>query len=404
MKRTLSLWLGLAVAAVLSLALLPAHAQQAANTGKVHGQVINPTGQAQSSGSVSLSTDGGTTLKFTFPVDGAGNFTGEAPQGTYMIIYRAADTPAGQMVDSIRGVKVIAGQDIEQNLDMSRQEYIDKMTPDQRKQLEELKKNNAAALKANAVISQLNNDLKTVNQDQKDIDGAMATAEKTLGPTASKADLTAKVEEIKTAKYNEIVSLMTKDTGIKPDEALMWAELGYGQAGLKQFDDATTSYKKAVDLETASKKPRPAVIGQSQSGLGEIYARQGKVPDANTAFDAAAKANPAGAQLYLNNQAIIFFQQNNAQAQVAAADEAIKAAPNPNDPSLAVLYYVKGQGLVQNATIDPKTHRIVLPPDCTSAYQTYLQLAPNGQFAGEVTGILQQAGEKINTTFKAGKK
>ena len=74
---------------------------------------------------------------------------------------------------------------------------------------------------------------------------------------------------------------------------------------------------------------------------------------------------------------------------MAAADEAIKV-----DPNQAILYYIKGQGLIANATVDPKTNRIVLPPDCTAAYQKYLDLAPTGPFAQEVAGILQQAGEK----------
>ena len=83
MKRTLSLWLGLAAAALLALALAPAQAPQApaGTTGKIHGKVINPTGQPQGGGTVSLSTDGGVTLKYTFPVDDSGNYTGEAPAG-----------------------------------------------------------------------------------------------------------------------------------------------------------------------------------------------------------------------------------------------------------------------------------------------------------------------------------
>jgi tetratricopeptide (TPR) repeat protein len=294
------------------------------------------------------------------------------------------------MVDSIRGVKIVVGEDTAQDIDMSRQEYIDKMTPEEKKQLEDLKKANADALKANVLINQLNADLKVVNQDKKDIDNSTALATQALGANASKPDLAAKVNEIKTAKYTDIVSLATKDTGLKPDEALLWNQLGYGQAGLKHYDDAITAYKKAVDLETASKKPRLPVIGQAQSGLGECYARTGKVPEANAAFDAAAKADPANAQLYLKNQAIIFFQEGNATAQAAAADDAIKADPNPNDPNLAILYYIKGQGLIMNATVDAKGH-YVLPPDCMAAYKKYLELAPKGQFAADVTGILQQA-------------
>jgi tetratricopeptide (TPR) repeat protein len=392
MKRALSLWMGLAAAGLLTVVLAPAQAPQApaGNTGKIHGKVINPTGQPQGGGTVNLSTDGGVSLKFTFPVDDSGNYTGEAPAGTYMVVYRAADTPAGKMVDSIRGIKIVAGQDIEQDVDMSRQEFIDKMTPDEKKQLEDLKKSNAQALQANVLINQLNADLKVVNQDKKDIDNASALATQALGANASKADLANKIAEIRTAKYTDIVSLATKDTGLKPDEALLWNQLGYGQLGLKQYDDAVTSYKKAIDLETTAKKPRMPVIGQAQAGLGECYARTGKVPEANTAFDAAAKADPANAQLYLKNQAIIFFQEGNATAQSAAADEAIKADPNPNDPNLAILYYVKAQGLIMSATVDAKGH-YVLPPDCTAAYKKYLELAPHGQFAADVTGILAQA-------------
>ncbi len=398
MKRTHSLWLGLAAASLVALAIAPARAQEpaAANMGTIHGRVINPTGQPQGGGTVNLSTDGGTTFKYSFPVANTGDYTGQAAPGTYMLVYRAADTPKGQMVDSIRGIKIVAGQDLTQDDDMSRQEYLDKMTPEQKKQLEELKKTNAEAIKANSVINQLNADLKTVNQDKKDIDGATATATQALGATASKTDIAAKVAEIRSAKYADIESLMTKDTAAKPDEALLWVNLGFGQAGLKKYDDAITSYKKAVELETAAKKPRPQVIGIANAGLGEVYARTGKVPEANAAYDASATADPADAALNLRNEAIIFFQQGNSAAQVAAADEAIKV-----DPNNALLYYIKGQGLIQSATVDPKTNRIILPPDCTAAYEKYLELAPTGQFASEVAGILAQAGEKVSSSYKA---
>lgn len=400
MKRTFSLWLGLtAVACMLASALPPAQAQSqpAEKTGKIHGRVINPTGQPQGGGTVGLSTDGGATMKYSFPVDSTGSYSGEAPAGTYMLVYRAADTPEGKMVDSIRGIKIVVGVDLAQDDDMSRQDYIDKMPADEKKQLEDIKKQNAEALKANSLINMLNADLKIVAQDKKDIDSAMTTATQALGASASKADIAAKAEEIKTVKYTDIQSLMTKDTGLKPDEPLLWNNLGFAQEGLKSYDDAIANYKKSIDLESASKKPRMPVIGAAEAGLGEIYARTGKVPEANAAFDAAAKADPANAALNLRNEAVIFYQENNAPAQIAAADEAIKI-----DPNQAILYYIKGQGLVQNATVDPKNpSKIVLPPDCTAAYQKYLDLAPTGPYADEVAGILQQAGEKIPSSYKA---
>ncbi len=396
MKRNISLWLGL-----LAFALLPAIAQApapAGPTGKVHGHVTNPTGEAQGSGTVSLSTDGGATLKFTFPVGPDGNYAGEAAPGTYSAIYRAADTPPGKMVDMYRGLKVTEGEDVVQDIDMSRQEFIDKMPPDQKKALEDLKKANAEALKANAVINNLNADLKVVNQDIKDAEGARAQAAQDLGASAARDAVEAKATEIRTAKYTEIETLMTKDTGVMPDQSILWTNLARADVGLKKYDNAETNYKKALDLENASKKPKPEVIGVADAGLGEVYARQAKVPEANAAFDAAAKADPTRASFHLRNEAVIFFQEKNADAQVKAADEALAI-----DPNQAILYYIKGQGLIQSATVDPKTNRIVLPPDCTDAYQHYLALAPTGPYAVEVKGILDQAGEKVSTNYKAPK-
>jgi tetratricopeptide (TPR) repeat protein len=396
MKRNLSLWLG-----VLAFALLPAVSQTpaAGPIGKVHGHVTNPTGEPQGSGSVSLSTDGGATLKYTFPVGADGNFAGDAAPGTYSAVYRAADTPAGKMVDMVRGIRVVEGQDVVADVDMSRAEFIDKLPADQKKALEDLKKQNSEAIKANQVISGLNNDLKVVNQDIHDAENARAQAVQELGASAARDAVEAKSNDIRTAKYTEIQTLMTKDTAVMPDQSILWTNLARAHLGLKKYDEAESNYKKAIELETAAKKPKPEVIGVANAGLGEVYARQGKAPEAKAAFDAAAKADPARAAFHLRNEAVIFFQEKNAPAQVAAADEALAL-----DPNQAILYYIKGQGLILNATVDPKTNRIVLPADCEEAYQKYLALAPTGPYAAEVKGILDQAGEKVNANYKAPKK
>jgi tetratricopeptide (TPR) repeat protein len=407
MKRTISLWLSLpAVAGLLAIAALPALAQAPAPTGKIHGHVTNPTGAPQSGGTVSLvATDrlasgpglaAMTSNKGSFPVNAAGDYSGEAPVGTYTVVYRTEGMAQDKVSDKIEGVKIVVGQDTVQDLDMSRKDYIDALPPDQKKQLEDLRKHNSEAMKANEVVKSLNNDLKIVTQDVKDADAAKATVEQTLGATAPKADRDAKEAEIKTAKYTEVEGLMLKDTALKPTESILWADLGLAQVGLKKYDDAETSFKKALDLEANSKKPRPEVSGQANAGLGEIYARTGKVDEANAAYDAAVKANPAQGTFYLRNEAVIFFQLNNAAAQVAAANEALKL-----DPNQPVLYYIIGQGLVQNASIDPKTNRIVLPPGCAEAYQKYLDLQPTGPYAADAKGILEQANQKISTSFKA---
>jgi tetratricopeptide (TPR) repeat protein len=398
MKHKLSFLKSLpALAGLLAFALSPAF-MQAQNLGKIRGHVTNPTGQPQDKGTVSLTTDGGNTLKFTFPVDANGDYSGQATPGTYDVVYRAPDTPPGKIVDTVKNIKITVETEAVADIDMSRPEYINKLPPDQQKALAELKQKNAAAIAANQAITHANADLKQVGQDKKDIEGAAAAAQQQLGASATKGDIQAKVNEIKAAKYADIETLMSNDIKAMPNEALLWTHLGYAQAGEQKYDDAITSYQKAVTLEKATSKPRLDVVAAAEAGQGEVYARTGKVPEANAAYDASAKDDPTRAAMNLRNQAIIFFQTHNSEAQVAAADEALKV--NPNDP---VLYYIKGQGLVGNSTIDPKTNRIVLPPDCMAAYQKYLELAPSGQFADEVAGILQQAGQKVTSSYHAPK-
>lgn len=393
MKRTIPLWLGL-----LAFSLLPALAQSpTAPTGKIHGHVTNPTGAPQSGGTMTLNL--GSKEVASFPVDPSGDYTGSAPPGTYTLIYRTPGMGTDKDADKFDNIKIVVGQDTAADDDMSRKEYIDTLPEETRKQLAEMRQHNAEALKTNAVIKTLNADLKAAMADIHDADAARAAAAQQLGASASKTDLAAKENEIKTAKYTDVVTLMTRDTELRPTESVLWAYLGQGQLGIKKYDDAETAFKKAIELDAASKKPRPEIQGLANSGLGEIYARTGKIPEAAAAYDAAAKADPTKAGFYYKNEAVIYSQVGNSDAQAAAADKAIAAGPNDPLP-----YYLKGQALITKATVDPKTQRIVLPQGCGEAYQKYLQLDPTGPYSADVKGILDSANQKVASSYKATKK
>jgi tetratricopeptide (TPR) repeat protein len=398
MKRTIALCLG-----VLGLALLPALAQtpaSAPNRGKVHGHITNPSGTSQAGGTITFTGGSLSGAASKFTVDANGDFSAEVPPGTYKLIYRGVDIPEDKETDHLENVKVTVGADVTADIDMSRKEYIDSLTPEMRKQLEDLRKHNAEALKANEVIKGLNADIQKVGQDIKDADGARATALQTLGATASKSDLDAKESEIKTAKYTDVETMMLRDTAAKADASILWAYLGQAEAGLKKYDAAETAFKKTIEVDTASKKPNLSVQGLAQAGLGEIYARTGKVPEANAAYDAAAKLDPTRAGMYFKNEAVIFFQSNNADAQAAAAQKAIDT-----DPTQPIPYYLKGNALIQKTTLDDKTKKLVPPPGCLEAYQKYLELQPNGTYSGEVKQILASFSSTVDNSYKAtGKK
>jgi tetratricopeptide (TPR) repeat protein len=366
--RKAKLWIALLCAMLLVPFAGSLRAQEA--TGKIHGHVQDPTGASIKGGTVSLSNDGGKTAKYTFTTDDNGNYTGEgiAP-GTYLAVYRNPDTPPDKMVDQIPEVKVTAGADVTADFDMTRQEYLSKLTPEQRKQLEEIKTKNAAVMKENAQIKNLNADLIKARQDNHD------------------------------KNYAEAESLMSRDAQAKPDASVIWVELGRAQYGLKKNDDAVTSLKKGLELESASKKPNPDIIAAANDTLGEIYASQGKVPEAQAAYDAAVAADPKNAAVHYGNEAIMMDRANQVDATVAAADKAIAADPNKPIP-----YYLKGKALINKASVDPKTQKIVAPPGCAEAYEKYLELAPDGTFANDAKSVLAELGTSVSSTYKASKK
>lgn len=238
----------------------------------------------------------------------------------------------------------------------------------------------------------------------------------------------------KEKRYADSEALMLRATASEPNLILLWVELGLAQNGLKKYDAAENSFKIALGIDpaslkrahgddfyqqlpdakgvvapTATRNSRNAVGGTVTSGenrtpeirgvcyasLGEIYAHQGKVQEAQEAFDNAVKAFPSSAALYRRNETLAFFQAGNSDAQLSAAEQAIAL-----DPDRAALYYFKGQAMVSKATMDPKTQKIVLPPGCADAYQKYLDLEPNGQYSADAKAILASAGIAV----KAGKK
>ncbi|HZD50734.1 MAG TPA: carboxypeptidase regulatory-like domain-containing protein, partial [Silvibacterium sp.] len=381
MRKT-RIWLAILFAALLLPATARMQAQEA--PGKIHGHVQDPLGVALKGGSVILSTDGGQTAKYTLTTDDNGNYTGDnvAP-GTYTVVYRNADTPPGKFVDEFQNVKITSGTDLLLNFDMSRPEYLAKMTPEQKKQFDELKSKNAEVVKSNLVIKTMNADLLEARVDNaKGKSGNCIDAQNhSIYGKADAAACTAAGGKVNNPEedYQQASTLMTKDlTGLPKElesgEPLLLVEQGVAYKGLKKFDDAVTSLKKAIDLETASKSPRYDVLASAYDALGETLVQQNKIPEAQAAYDSAAQAavkipqaSPKSAAQYYTNEAIMMDRAGNIDATVAAADKAIAA-----DPDKPLPYYLKGKALINKATVDPKTQKIVAPPGCAEAYQKYL--------------------------------
>lgn len=358
------LWLAAAL-------ITPLTAFGQATTGSIHGHAQDPAGTPLANAQVQVSTDGKTAL-YTFNADQDGNYKGDnIKPGTYVVtmFIKGPNDAAYKPVDRFESVKVTEGQDTAQDFDLSRPEYVKKLSPEEQKQLADLKSKNAGIVKENAQVKNLNADLATARQDIKD------------------------------KKFDDAAGLMQKDSAARPDAAILWLELAIAQNGQKKYDDAITSAKKAIETNAASKKPSPEIEGNANNALGEAYASTNKLSDATAAYDAAAKAQPANAGMFYSNQAIVLAKFGGSpDAVVAAADKAIAADPNKPIP-----YYLKGQALIGKATVDPKTQKIVAPPGCEEAYEKYLQLDPNGPMANDAKGVLEQIGSKQAKSYSAKK-
>lgn len=387
-----------AIAASASFIGTQAIAQAPATAGiTVHGKITNAAGQPFSVAGAEVKITKDRTVeykdeKFTNTVkvspDGTYTLTGVQPGNYYF--YIIADNKTVDRMDLL--VKP-ADTDLTFDDDMTRAEFVNQMTPEQKKELEDFKKKNAEVMSANAVIANLNATLKKVRAD---LDAAKPT----------KGDVSADVTSMKSA------------VDAKPDESILW--FNYGDTLLaqgdhmaaadkaagksvtsdddvqKEYSDAADAYKKSIDLDAANKKPSPTLEAASYNQQGNALAHAGKTSDAAAAFDNAAKVDPTKAGMYYKNEAVVLTNANQFDMVATAADKAIAA--DPKDP---LPYYLKGQALVTKSTVDPKTNKLTPPAGCVDAYQMYLQLAPTGPYAASVKEMLTQLGEKIDTKYRA---
>ena len=382
------------MAAMAVLIATPVWAQNAAS---VHGHVNDATGVAVSGAAVSFSTDKTSAPKdrkypYAFQTDSSGDYKATGvPPGDYVVVVRKNNVDMDYQMLTLK-----AGDDKTLDFDMTRAEYMNSLTPEMRKQVEETRKKNAEAISANQVIAKLNGTLKTVRAD-------LAAA----SPT--KADVSADVASMKDA------------TTAKPDSGLLWITYGdtllaqadhlaaedkkAGKAAstdddvLQEYGSAVDAYKKGLDLDNASAKPNPAELAAAYNQMGVALSRSGKVSDASAAFGGAVKADPTHAGMYYKNEAVILFNANQNDGALAAANQAIAADPNAPDP-----YWIKGQVLIAQSTFDAKTQKLTPPPGCVDAYNKFLELAPNDPKADGVREVLTSLGEKIDTKYKATKK
>jgi tetratricopeptide (TPR) repeat protein len=161
-------------------------------------------------------------------------------------------------------------------------------------------------------------------------------------------------------------------------------------ARMQDQQKAIDTYQKAMQLS-----PNDAAL---HNNLGGVYADMGKIADAQAEFQKAADLNPAAASSYYYNLGVVMVNQN----KMEEASTALKKAMDL-DPNNANAFYWYGMALLGKAGTKPDgTFDVV--PGTIEAFQTYLKLQPNGQYAAAAQASIDQLKAAVPTEYKAAPK
>src|SRR6266481_930905 len=222
-------------------------------------------------------------------------------------------------------------------------------------------------------------------------------------------------QAIQTGDFETALTTLNEATQIDPTRDLLWARLGDANLGAapkqtdstekaKRYGDAVTDYQKAIELKKKSMEaaPKPEdskALAAYYNNLGQAEARTGQLEESVKAYDQAAQLNPPGAAQYYYNQGAVLTNGGKVDEANTAFDKSITA-----DPTKADAYYQKGVNLINKASTDPKTGKVIPAPGTAEALNKYLELQPTGQFADGAKSMLQYIGSSIETSYGAKKK
>jgi len=162
-------------------------------------------------------------------------------------------------------------------------------------------------------------------------------------------------------------------------------------------DQRTQDQQKAVETYQKALALSPGDAGL-HNNLGSLYANMGKVDDAKAEFQKAADLNPTQAGNYYYNLGVVMVNQG----KMDDASVALKKSTDL-DPQNANAFYWYGMALLGKAETKPDGS-VVPVPGTIEAFQTYLKLQPNGQWAEAAKASIEQLQATVPTEYKKAKK
>jgi tetratricopeptide (TPR) repeat protein len=204
-------------------------------------------------------------------------------------------------------------------------------------------------------------------------------------------------------QYTDAAAIFEKALAVAKDKniAIVLDQLAdtWGKAaGIETNPDTRKADQaKALDYYNKVMAVDPSDAGV-HNNLGSLYANMGKSADAATEFKKAAELDPTHASGYYYNLGAIMVNQGH----MDEAAEALKKATDI-DPTNALAWYWYGTALMGKAQVKPDG-TMIPAPGTIEAFQTYLKLAPTGQWATAAKGSIDALQSTTNLEYRAPKK
>lgn len=196
--------------------------------------------------------------------------------------------------------------------------------------------------------------------------------------------------------YDQAVQQMTEASQLDPNRDLIWYTLGEAYAGQAKTTAKTDRaaakdvYLKAIDAYQKAIAIKP--VADYYNNLAQAQAAVGQTDDAIKSYQTASQLDPTRAGMFLFNIGAV-------QTNAGKVDDAIETFKKviAADPNRADAYYQLGVNLLGKATL--KGDKMVAPEGTEQAFQKYLELQPNGQYAQSAKDLLASIGANIETTY-----
>jgi tetratricopeptide (TPR) repeat protein len=357
---------GFAVSFGLILFSLPAFGQTTA----IEGIVKDPDGKPLQGAVVQIER---TDIKGSYPLktDKKGHYGHYGlPMGTFDVTVKVDD----QVKDFVKGVHPTPGMPATINFDLK----------------------SAQQLAANGGVTSTQEKGMTKEQKEAQEKANKAREEQLAQRKELNDSYTAGKEALDAKMYDAAVEAFNKAAMLDPMQVAVWSGLAdayIGAAGQKTGADASALYDKGFDAfrKAIELKPDdPAYYNNFALAL----AKDKKIDDARTNLAKAIQLDPPGAGKYYYNMGALLV--NGSQSE--AAGEEFKKAIDA-DPKYADAHYQYGLYLTSKATTD-KDGKIIPAPGTIDELQKYLELKPDGAFAGSAKELIAGLGGSVSTTFQ----